>query len=1092
MFRSSPQILVAHPDAAIRKRLVNILTFHITPIAEASQAEEVITVCQKNTFSVILLAADWPDGDAYDMVARIRQTTADHTRIFMMVRTLDRATLDHLYQTGGDDFLIEPIHEQDVRKKLLPFITLPLDYRFILESMARNSKDAMGLYFNGQFEFVNSALKDLSGYDETEICSPDFDILGAVGIESRQLVSGYLARFAAGEEIESCFDFVAIHKDGYEIHVEAFVICLPYKDGTAVWGVLRDITGLKTAKRREQEMAREKAYDLRRYESLFEQSNDAIFIADSQGNYIASNQRAIELFGYDADELRNLPVSAVIAPEEIAAYQQVTEKLLAGEHIPPYERIFRHKDGHLLTIEVNVEFVSGENGEPLYIQSILRDITERKQVEADERRQRHLAEALRDTAVVLNSTLDLNVVLDQILIQAARVVPHTTSSVALIEGQEVRIVRCRGYQQRGQDEKTILSLRFPLDVPSNYRRIMESKRALVVSDTRAWPDWIYKPEVAWIRSNLTAPILAWGEVIGFLHVDSEIPNQFNDKDAEALLSFASQVAMAVSNARIHAQAEIMNRATAFLFASLNKTDITVLGQEIVQTVVNEFGQLDCGLLLVEQDTGDVIRLARAGAYRVNISISLSLTGQGLVPYAMRSGQTIYAPDVRQHPRYLLNDSRTLSELAIPLFNSRKEVMGALDMQSEELNAFTENDLLILNAFAERAAMALENAQHTKTLEIHVEERTRQLRETTEQIEAIFEYTSDAIILIGLDGRIERSNTAFRQLFKVKEAGDEEVLLKDLVVPESAADLEQALADVVAYNQPREQEIVAHALGETSIDLEIALSPLLASEGQVSGIVCVMHDITRRKQDEYRLLEAVQREREFHELRASFMARASHEFRTPLAVMMTSAELLRNYYDRMAVEQRDKRLGQIEDQIQNMVHLIDNMSILNQSVPYQPLDGDDVTANAVRVCEQTIQEIEVVTHGSHSITFSHPDHDVILKMDENSLRHIVNKLVENAVKFSVPGSSVKVTLEQVKNQATLTVQDQGIGIPEADQERLFEVFYRGSNAPTNQGAGLGLVIVKKIVDFYGGSVIVSSQVNVGTSFIITFPCKFLAG
>lgn len=1092
MFRSPPQILVAHPDVAIRKNLVNILTFYIASIVEASQLEEVTTICQKVSFSVILLAADWPNGDGYDLVARIRQAATDNTHIFMMVRTLDRAMLDHLYQAGGDDYLIEPVHEQDIRTKLLPFITLPLDYRFILESMARNSKDAMGLYFNGQFEFVNAALKDLSGYHATEICSPDFDVLGAVGIESRELVSDHLTRFATGEETEATFDFVAIHKNGHEIHVEAFVTSLPYRDGTAAWGVLRDITGLKTAKRREQEMAREKAYDQLRYEALFEQLNDAIFIADVQGNYIASNQRAVELFGYGADEFQHLPMSDVISAEELASHRQVTEKLLAGERIPPYERTFRHKDGHLLSVEVNVEVVRGENGEPVYIQSILRDITERRQVEADEIWQRHLADALRDTAVVLNSTLDLDVVLDQILIQAARVVPHTTSSVALIEGQEVHIVRCRGYQQRGQDEKTILSLRFPLDVPSNYRRIMESKRALAIADTWEWPDWLHRPEVAWIRSNLTAPIIAWGEVIGFLHVDSEIPNQFNDKDAEALFSFASQVAMAVRNARIHAQAEMMNRATAFLFASLNKTDIAVLGQEIVQTVVNEFGQLDCGVLLVEQDTGNIIRLARAGTYRINISIQLSLTGQGLVPYAMRSGQTVYAPDVRQHPRYLLNDSRTLSELAIPLFNSRKEVIGALDMQSEELNAFTENDLLILNAFAERAAMALENAQHTKTLEIHVEERTRQLRETTEQIEAIVEYTSDAIILIGLDGRVERSNTAFRRLFKVREGEDEEVLLKDLVAPESATDLERALADVIAYNRPREQEIVAHAPGETSVDLEIALSPLLASEGQVSGVVCVMHNITRRKQDEYRLLEAVQREREFHELRASFMARASHEFRTPLAVMMTSAELLRNYYDRMAVEQRDKRLGQIEDQIHNMVHLIDNMSILNQSVPYQHPDGDDVTANAVQVCEQTIQEIETITHGSHSITFIHPDHDVILKMDVNSLRHIVNKLLENAVKFSVAGSLVKLTLEQVKNKATLTVQDQGIGIPEADQERLFEVFYRGSNAPTNQGAGLGLVIVKKIVDFYGGSVSVNSEVNVGTSFIITLPCKFIAG
>lgn len=123
------------------------------------------------------------------------------------------------------------------------------------------------------------------------------------------------------------------------------------------------------------------AFPALRYRSLFEQSNDAVFILNLNGKHVDVNQRALEMMGYTWDEMIRLRYADLIAPGELPKSKGVLERLLAGEHIPPYERVFRRKDGQRFPTEINVEIVRDDRGEPLYIQSIVRDISERKQSE---------------------------------------------------------------------------------------------------------------------------------------------------------------------------------------------------------------------------------------------------------------------------------------------------------------------------------------------------------------------------------------------------------------------------------------------------------------------------------------------------------------------------------------------------------------------------------------------------------------------------------------------------------------------------------------------------------------------------------------
>lgn len=142
-----------------------------------------------------------------------------------------------------------------------------------------------------------------------------------------------------------------------------------------------------------------------RYRSLFEQSNDAVFILDLEGNHVQLNQRAADMLGYTPSELVGLSFREVVIPEEHHQSENVLEKLLAGKQVPPYERTFRRKDGTSIPVEVNVEVVWDAIGEPLHVQSIVRDISERKEeeqrrllLELEQQRVQLITQFIQDTA----------------------------------------------------------------------------------------------------------------------------------------------------------------------------------------------------------------------------------------------------------------------------------------------------------------------------------------------------------------------------------------------------------------------------------------------------------------------------------------------------------------------------------------------------------------------------------------------------------------------------------------------------------------------------------------------------------------------
>lgn len=239
-------------------------------------------------------------------------------------------------------------------------------------------------------------------------------------------------------------------------------------------------------------------------------------------------------------------------------------------------------------------------------------------------------------------------------------------------------------------------------------------------------------------------------------------------------------------------------------------------------------------------------------------------------------------------------------------------------------------------------------------------------------------------------------------------------------------------------------------------------------------------------------DALTKEKELGELKSRFVAMTSHEFRTPLTIILSSAELLERYSLTWSEEKKLNHLQRIQTTVKHMTGLLNDVLLLGKAEAGK-LECNPAPLDVVQFCCDLIEESQITTE-SHTINFVsqtnciHVNQDNCNKayLDDKLLRHILSNLLSNAIKYSPQGGSVDFELIWQQGEVIFRIQDQGIGIPVADQAQLFNSFHRASNVGTLSGTGLGLAIVKRSVDLHGGKIAVNSEVGVGTTFTVSLP------
>lgn len=236
-----------------------------------------------------------------------------------------------------------------------------------------------------------------------------------------------------------------------------------------------------------------------------------------------------------------------------------------------------------------------------------------------------------------------------------------------------------------------------------------------------------------------------------------------------------------------------------------------------------------------------------------------------------------------------------------------------------------------------------------------------------------------------------------------------------------------------------------------------------------------------------LVRALSQERELSELKTRFVSLVSHEFRTPLGVTMSAVEVLRHYRERIDNEKHEELLEDIHSATLQMSGLMEQVLLLGRAEAGK-LDWRPTQIDLPDLCAKLVDEGLSATSRRCPVHFTAQGDFSDALMDAALLRHILGNLLSNAVKYSPERATVDFTLKRDGDEAVIVIQDHGIGIPEADQTRLYEAFHRASNVGETPGTGLGLLLVKRCVELHHGSIHMQSQEGAGTTFTVRLPLR----
>jgi two-component system sensor kinase FixL len=231
--------------------------------------------------------------------------------------------------------------------------------------------------------------------------------------------------------------------------------------------------------------------------------------------------------------------------------------------------------------------------------------------------------------------------------------------------------------------------------------------------------------------------------------------------------------------------------------------------------------------------------------------------------------------------------------------------------------------------------------------------------------------------------------------------------------------------------------------------------------------------------------SLEKEKELGQLKSRFVSMASHEFRTPLSAVQLSSSLIEKYAQPYDNENIRKHVAKIKSAVNNLTAILNDFLSLEKleagkvEVSYSPFD-------LVKFSEEITEELQLVAKQNQSIIYQHTGTASIANLDQNLLRNCIINLIANAIKYSGENTFIEFNTEIGPGKCVVTIRDNGIGIPEADQKHLFEAFFRAHNTGNIPGTGLGLNIVARYAKLMNGHIDFKSNVNQGALFTITFP------
>ncbi|MDX2069574.1 MAG: PAS domain-containing sensor histidine kinase [Haliscomenobacter sp.] len=301
------------------------------------------------------------------------------------------------------------------------------------------------------------------------------------------------------------------------------------------------------------------------------------------------------------------------------------------------------------------------------------------------------------------------------------------------------------------------------------------------------------------------------------------------------------------------------------------------------------------------------------------------------------------------------------------------------------------------------------------------------------------------------------------------------ILHDLTAEKAAE------ARIVELNQHLEEEV-----NRRTEELATTINKLLNTNNQLEFEIQErkVAEATLRK-NEQELRKAIEKERELNTLKSRFVSMASHEFRTPLSTILSSADLLEMYSSEEQQEKRLRHTTRIKSAVNNLISILNDFLSLSK-LEEGKIEVTPVEFNLEEFCDEVMDDVQALLKPGQILQHHGLSADTLITLDKKMLKNVFINLFSNAIKYSEPGKSIDCYVAIENNELNISIQDHGIGIPEEEQQHLFTRFFRAHNAENIPGTGLGLNIVKRYVELMNGRIHFESTMGEGTTFHVHIP------
>jgi two-component system, NtrC family, sensor histidine kinase KinB len=685
---------------------------------------------------------------------------------------------------------------------------------------------------------------------------------------------------------------------------------------------------------------------------------------------------------------------------------------------------------------------------------------ENAQLLAAERRGREISNMLREVARTINATLDLKQVLPLMLEQLGRVVAYDTATILLQRGARLAVSAARGFA----DLTAVLQVSFD---PQRgvIGRVLQERRVILVDDVQRSDEWQTAdvPETARIRAWIGAPLVAQDEVMGLLSIDSWQPHAYSAADTQVVAAFAEQASVAVLNARLYAASERRAyglRALATTAQGINGTFDLAKVLRLVVTHAQEWLGMEGASLALVQGGQLVFKEAVGPTAEALRGASMGL-GEGIAGWVAQHNEPMIVPDVHADKRFFRGlDDRTgfhTRALACVPVRINKRAIGVIEVVNPATGVFDPETLQQLESLASLAGTAIVQSQ-----------RVTELQAAENRFVGLFEDSLDPILITNLEGMVTDANHSAVGFFGYSREELVGLLIHNLhrVHTNSLAAGRFApllSGEPIAY----ETRIVTQAGAELPVEVHAKL----IQRGGEKFIYWIQHDLSERLALE--------------ELRNDLISMIVHDLRSPLGNMVSALDILRS-----AVPPGDELVNSLltiaTRSGARLARLVDSLLDLRR-LEVGELGVNRLPVEMGTLFAEALEQVEPAAAGkSLTLRTSVPPRLPPAGADADLIRRVVINLLDNSVKYTPPGGMITLGVKRTGPTLTVSVRDTGPGVPEGEQQRIFDKFMRVQREAAPKGLGLGLAFCKLAVEAHGGRIWVDSGRGPGATFSFTLP------